>query len=106
MISFRLDCILTFIYSNSTFTPDNEKHISSDTLVSSNTKNNSLKTSTISDSDTTSTPTKITYCVQIGAYSEIDLNEFKDNLVSLKQESINGVNQLTLGHFNNYEKRL
>ncbi len=46
----------------------------------------------------------IVYCVQIGAYTGIDLDEYKDNLVSLQQDSYEGINQLTLGRFTNHEK--
>ncbi len=46
----------------------------------------------------------IVYCVQIGAYTGIDLEEYKDNLVSLQQDSYEGINQLTLGRFTNHEK--
>ncbi len=46
----------------------------------------------------------IIYCVQIGAYTGIDLDEYKENLVSLQQDSYEGINQLTLGRFTNHDK--
>jgi hypothetical protein len=46
----------------------------------------------------------VIYCVQIGAYTGIDLEEYKENLVSLQQDSYEGINQLTLGRFTNHDK--
>ena len=46
----------------------------------------------------------IVYCVQIGAYTGINLDEYKENLVSLQQDSYEGINQLTLGRFVNHDK--
>ena len=46
----------------------------------------------------------IVYCVQIGAYTGINLDEYKENLVSLQQDSYEGINQLTLGRFTNHDK--
>ncbi len=46
----------------------------------------------------------VVYCVQIGAYTGIDLEEYKENLVSLQQDSYEGINQLTLGRFTNHDK--
>jgi len=46
----------------------------------------------------------ILYCVQIGAFTGINLDEFNDNLISLQQESYSGINQLTLGRFKDYDK--
>jgi len=60
--------------------------------------------------DTVPVPIKETkgtiYCVQIGAYTGISLNEFKGNMVSLQQDSYEGINQLTLGRFRDYDKAL
>lgn len=44
--------------------------------------------------------------VQIGAFKEIDLNNYKNNLVAINQESYDSINQYTLGIFRNYEKAL
>ncbi|NPA37811.1 MAG: SPOR domain-containing protein [Chlorobi bacterium] len=44
------------------------------------------------------------YCVQIGAYTGINLDDYKENLISLQQDSYDGINQLTLGRFRDYEK--
>jgi len=46
----------------------------------------------------------VLYCVQIGAFTGINLDEFNDNLVSLQQDSYGGINQFTLGRFKNYDK--
>lgn len=46
----------------------------------------------------------ILYCVQIGAFTGLDLDEFKGDLVSLQQDSYDGINQLTLGRFKDYKK--
>jgi len=48
----------------------------------------------------------IIYCVQIGAYTGVDLGEFSDNLVSLQQDTYEGINQFTLGRFTDYNKAL
>ncbi len=60
--------------------------------------------------DTVPVPIKDTkgtiYCVQIGAYTGISLDEFKGNMVSLQQDSYEGINQLTLGRFRDYDKAL
>ena len=44
------------------------------------------------------------YCIQIGAFTGIDLGEFEDNMESLQQDSYEGINQLTLGRFRDYDK--
>ena len=44
------------------------------------------------------------YCIQIGAYTGIDLDEFNGNMVSLQQDSYEGINQLTLGRFRDHDK--
>jgi hypothetical protein len=48
--------------------------------------------------------TGVIYCVQIGAFTDLNLDEFKDNLISLQQDSYNGINQITLGRFRDYDK--
>ena len=48
----------------------------------------------------------IIYCVQIGAYTGVDLGEFSKNLVSLQQDTYEGINQFTLGRFTDYNKAL
>ncbi len=48
----------------------------------------------------------IVFCVQIGAYTGIDLEQYKENLVSLQQDSYEGINQLTLGRFTDYNKAI
>lgn len=46
----------------------------------------------------------ILYCVQIGAFTGINLDEFKSDMISLQQDSYEGINQLTLGRFRDYDK--
>jgi hypothetical protein len=46
------------------------------------------------------------YCVQIGAYTSVNLDDYEENLISLQQDSYDGINQLTLGRFNDYGKAL
>ncbi len=48
----------------------------------------------------------IIFCVQIGAYTGIDLDEYKENLISLQQDSYEGINQLTLGRFTDHNKAI
>ncbi len=44
--------------------------------------------------------------VQIGAFKEIDLKDFKNNLVSINQETYDSINQYTVGVFRDYQKAL
>ncbi|TAJ10146.1 hypothetical protein DMA11_19435 [Marinilabiliaceae bacterium JC017] len=62
-----------------------------------------------SNNDLPPTPQKgisagVNYSVQIGAYTGIDLEKYKDNLVLLNQDSFDGINQFTLAHFNDYKQ--
>ena len=44
----------------------------------------------------------ILFSVQIGAFTNFDLNRFNDNLVSIHQDTYEGINQLSLGIFKLY----
>jgi hypothetical protein len=46
----------------------------------------------------------ILFCIQIGAYTGIDLGKYKRNLVSIQQDSYEGINQFTLGRFTDYNE--
>lgn len=46
----------------------------------------------------------ILFCIQIGAYTGIDLEKYKSNLVSIQQDSYEGINQFTLGRFTDYNE--
>ncbi|SMO62650.1 hypothetical protein SAMN06265379_103458 [Saccharicrinis carchari] len=46
------------------------------------------------------------YRIQIGAFKEIDLTEFADNLGTINQETYDSIYQYTLGKFDEYEKAL
>ena len=46
----------------------------------------------------------ILFAIQIGAYKNIDLSEYKENLLGLKQDTYDSINQFTLGEFIEYEK--
>ncbi|PRZ02043.1 hypothetical protein BY457_10164 [Marinilabilia salmonicolor] len=48
----------------------------------------------------------ILFSVQIGAYSGQNLDEYKDNMLSLHQYKSENINQFTLGLFTGYEKAL
>lgn len=50
--------------------------------------------------------TGIRFRIQIGAFKEIDLNDYKNSLIAINQESYDSINQYTLGIFRNYEKAL
>ncbi len=42
--------------------------------------------------------------VQIGAFKEINLKDFTQNLVAINQETYDSINQYTIGVFRNYQK--
>ncbi|MCU4173775.1 hypothetical protein [Carboxylicivirga sp. N1Y90] len=44
----------------------------------------------------------IIFAIQIGAYTGIDLEPYEDNLLGIKQDSYEGINQFTLGEFIDY----
>jgi len=44
----------------------------------------------------------IIFAIQIGAYTGIDLEKYEDNLLGIKQDSYEGINQFTLGEFIDY----
>ncbi len=44
------------------------------------------------------------YRIQIGAFKELNLNDFSENLVTISQEKYDSINQYTLGSFTNYDK--
>ncbi len=46
----------------------------------------------------------ILFAIQIGAYKGLDLSEYKDNMLGLKQDSYDSINQFTLGEFIEYEE--
>ncbi|GAF01656.1 hypothetical protein [Saccharicrinis fermentans] len=46
------------------------------------------------------------YRIQIGAFKEIDLNDYSANLVAINQETYDSIYQYTLGIFEDYEKAL
>ena len=73
-------------------------------------KNTATEENLVYIPDTVPVPIKETkgtiYCVQIGAYTGISLDEFKGNMVSLQQDSYEGINQLTLGRFRDYDKAM
>lgn len=48
----------------------------------------------------------VIFSVQIGAYSGQNLDEFKDNMISLHQYKSETINQFTLGLFASYEKAI
>ncbi|WP_010663366.1 hypothetical protein [Marinilabilia salmonicolor] len=48
----------------------------------------------------------VLFSVQIGAYSGQNLDEFKDNMISLHQYKSETINQFTLGLFTSYEKAI
>ncbi|MCW3805286.1 hypothetical protein [Plebeiibacterium marinum] len=48
--------------------------------------------------------TGLRFRVQIGAFKEINLNDFSTNLVAINQETYDSINQYTIGVFKNYEK--
>lgn len=44
----------------------------------------------------------ILFAIQIGAYTGIDFEGYEDNLLGLKQDTYEGINQFTLGEFIDY----
>lgn len=46
----------------------------------------------------------IIFAIQIGAYASIDLSDYEENLSGIKQDTYDGINQFTLGEFNEYYK--
>ncbi len=44
------------------------------------------------------------YRIQIGAFKEINLSDFKTNLVAINQETYDSICQYTLGRFDDYQK--
>jgi hypothetical protein len=46
----------------------------------------------------------IFFSIQIGAYQGVDLHKFRNNMVSLHQDSSAGINQFTLGIFPSYKE--
>ena len=46
----------------------------------------------------------VLFAIQIGAYKDLDLSEYKDNLLGLKQDTYDSINQFTLGEFIKYEE--
>ncbi|MGQ1890007.1 hypothetical protein ACT29H_06155 [Thermophagus sp. OGC60D27] len=46
----------------------------------------------------------IFFSVQVGAYMGIDMDKFKQNMVSLRQIDYDDINQFTLGIFTSYEE--
>lgn len=46
----------------------------------------------------------IIFAIQIGAYTSIDLNKYEDNLLGIKQDTYEGINQFTLGEFTEYKE--
>ncbi|MCU4163183.1 hypothetical protein [Carboxylicivirga caseinilyticus] len=46
----------------------------------------------------------ILFAIQIGAYTGIDLDKYDGNLLGIKQDSFEGINQFTLGEFIEYNE--
>lgn len=46
----------------------------------------------------------ILFAIQIGAYKDLDLSAYKDNMLGLKQDTYDSINQFTLGEFIDYEE--
>lgn len=46
----------------------------------------------------------IIFAIQIGAYTGIDLEDYEGNLLGIKQDSYEGINQFTLGEFIDYNE--
>lgn len=46
----------------------------------------------------------ILFAIQIGAYKDLDLSEYKENMLGLKQDTYDSINQFTLGEFIEYEE--
>ncbi|MCG8581965.1 MAG: hypothetical protein MI866_18705 [Bacteroidales bacterium] len=48
----------------------------------------------------------ILFAIQIGAYKDLDLSQYKENMLGLKQDTYDSINQFTLGEFIEYEEAL
>lgn len=48
----------------------------------------------------------ILFAIQIGAYKDLDLHQYEDNMLGLKQDTYDSINQFTLGEFIDYEEAL
>jgi len=46
----------------------------------------------------------VLFAIQIGAYKDLDLSEYKENLLGLKQDTYDSLNQFTLGEFIDYKE--
>lgn len=46
----------------------------------------------------------ILFAIQIGAYKDLDLSQYKENMLGLKQDTYDSINQFTLGEFIDYEE--
>lgn len=46
----------------------------------------------------------VLFAIQIGAYKDLDLSNYKDNMLGLKQDTYDSINQFTLGEFIQYEE--
>lgn len=46
----------------------------------------------------------IIFAIQIGAYTGINLDKYEDNLLGIKQDTYEGINQFTLGEFIDYNE--
>jgi len=46
----------------------------------------------------------VIFSIQIGAYTGIDLEQYEDHLMGIKQDSYEGINQFTLGEFIDYSE--
>ncbi len=46
----------------------------------------------------------ILFAIQIGAYKDLDLSEYKENMLGIKQDTYDTINQFTLGEFIEYEE--
>lgn len=46
----------------------------------------------------------ILFAIQIGAYKDLDLSKYKDNMLGLRQDICDSINQFTLGEFVEFEE--
>ncbi|WP_430811482.1 MULTISPECIES: hypothetical protein [unclassified Carboxylicivirga] len=46
----------------------------------------------------------VLFAIQIGAYKDLDLSEYKDNMLGLKQDDYENIHQFTLGEFVDYDE--
>ncbi|MBK3517251.1 hypothetical protein [Carboxylicivirga marina] len=46
----------------------------------------------------------VLFAIQIGAYKDLDLSDYKNNMLGLKQDTYDSINQFTLGEFIQYEE--